>query len=176
MGTLGVRWMELCMLIFGGESLAADTVVRVDLEQLRFKGAGEARLRSAHTGSSLPSMLRGKSPCIQAESAGERSQCVSLMVGGDAMCRATASGWRCSQQHSHAVSARQGHQLNGAHSPQAPSRSTTFHISLYSSSLGRVVACFHFRACVLSTLVQQLWELLGCDGQSCACLSSAARV
>ena len=112
------------MLIFGGESLAADTVVRVDLEQLRFKGAGEARLRSAHTGSSLPSMLRGKSPCIQAESAGERSQCVSLMVGGDAMRRATASGRRCSQQHSHAVSALHGHQLNGAHSPHALSRST----------------------------------------------------
>jgi hypothetical protein len=37
-GTLGVRWPELCMFIFGGESLAAATLVRVDLEQLLFQG------------------------------------------------------------------------------------------------------------------------------------------
>ena len=37
-GTLGVRWPELCMFIFGGERLAADTVVRVDLEQLLCQG------------------------------------------------------------------------------------------------------------------------------------------
>ena len=39
------RWPELSMFIFGGESLAADTVVRVDLEQLLFEG-GRGRTAS----------------------------------------------------------------------------------------------------------------------------------
>ena len=61
-GTLGVRWPELCMFIFGGESLAADTVVRVDLEQLLFQG-GRGSTASQRTYRELaPIHAAGKVP------------------------------------------------------------------------------------------------------------------
>ena len=107
------------------------------------KGARQAWLRSPHTGSFLPSMLRGKAPCIWAEIAGERSQCVSLIVGGDVLCRATALGRCCSQKHSHAVSARRGRQLNGAHSPYCILSCCLFLLSLVALSLFLVASrCF----------------------------------
>ena len=61
-GTLGVRWPELCMFIFGGESLAAATLVRVDLEQLLFQG-GRGSTASQRTYRELaPIHAAGKVP------------------------------------------------------------------------------------------------------------------
>ena len=61
-GTFGVRWPELCMFIFGGESLAAATLVRVDLEQLLFQG-GRGSTASQRTYRELaPIHAAGKVP------------------------------------------------------------------------------------------------------------------
>lgn len=51
---------------------------------LSHMGAGEARLRSAQTGSLLPPLLRGKSPCLRAASAGGRPQGPGQGAGGEA--------------------------------------------------------------------------------------------
>lgn len=53
-----------------------------------FMGAAEARLRSRHTGSALPLMLRGKSPCHGVESASGKPQGPSYNICRDAMGRA----------------------------------------------------------------------------------------
>merc|ERR1712232_32140 len=68
-------------------------------------GAGEARLRSAQTGSLLPATLWGKSPCLGAESVSRRPRDPGLVVGSEATSGAAAVGVGHSQQHSHAVSA-----------------------------------------------------------------------
>eukprot|EP00441_Pelagodinium_beii_P038130 CAMPEP_0197649020 /NCGR_PEP_ID=MMETSP1338-20131121/28103_1 /TAXON_ID=43686 ORGANISM="Pelagodinium beii, Strain RCC1491" /NCGR_SAMPLE_ID=MMETSP1338 /ASSEMBLY_ACC=CAM_ASM_000754 /LENGTH=82 /DNA_ID=CAMNT_0043223115 /DNA_START=221 /DNA_END=466 /DNA_ORIENTATION=- len=49
------------------------------------KGAGEARLRSAQTRSLLLMMLRGKSPCLWAESASGRPQGFGLGASSEAL-------------------------------------------------------------------------------------------
>ena len=74
-------------------------------ESIVLWGAGEARLRSAHTGSSLPAPLRGKSPCLGAESASRRPQGLRHAARGEAMGGAAAADSGQLQQHSHAVSA-----------------------------------------------------------------------
>jgi len=73
------------------------------------QGAGAAQFQRAHTGSSLPPILGGRShPCLGAASASGRSRSVCLVAGGEALCRAAAPGWDRSQQHNHAVSAQLG--------------------------------------------------------------------
>ena len=89
------------------------------------QGAGEARLRSSQTGSSLLNMLRGKSPCLWAESVSGRPQGSSHGFGGEALSGATKPGLDQLQQHRHAVSACLRRQLNGAHSPHA-----LFHVAI----------------------------------------------
>ena len=82
--------------------------------------AGEARLRSRQTGSLLPEMLRGKSPCHGAESARGRPQGLALAVGGDACRGAGAVGLASSQQYRHAVSVREGANRTGLTLPTPP--------------------------------------------------------
>ncbi len=54
--------------------------------------AEEARPRSEHTGSSLPKMLRGKSPCLGAESATGRPQGPNPGTDSDATCGVVVLG------------------------------------------------------------------------------------
>ena len=82
-------------------------------------GAGEARLRSAHTRRSLLQLLRGKSPCLWAESASRRLRVASFDMCDEASGLAAVASWCLLQHHSHAVSALFGHQPNGAHSLHA---------------------------------------------------------
>ena len=77
------------------------------------QGAVEARLRSAHPGSLLPAMLRGKSPCLGSESASGRLQGPGEAAGGEALRGAAALGLGRSQQHRHAVSAQRGTNRTG---------------------------------------------------------------
>merc|ERR1711957_878623 len=72
----------------------------------RKEGAAEAWLRSAQTGSLIPTMLRGKSPCLGAESASGRPQGSGEVAGGDAVCGAAALGLGRLQQQRHAMSVR----------------------------------------------------------------------
>jgi hypothetical protein len=67
--------------------------------------AGETRLRSAHTGKLLLHRLRGKSPCLGAESASGRPQGPSQITSGEALCRAFVVGVGRLQQHGHTGSA-----------------------------------------------------------------------
>jgi hypothetical protein len=69
--------------------------------------AGETRLRSAHTGRCLLHKLRGKSPCLGAESASGRPQGPSRTTSGEALGRAFVVCLGRLQQHSHAVSAHE---------------------------------------------------------------------
>ena len=82
-------------------------------------GAGEAQPRSQHTGSLLPNMLRGKSPCLGAESVTGRP--------GDLDLEPSAKlRWSCGFGFWSFAAAKtccehlQKCQLNGAHSLHAP--------------------------------------------------------
>ena len=57
------------------------------------EGAGEARLRSSQTRSLLLKMLRGKSPCLWAESVSGRPQGPGHGTGGEASCGALVPAW-----------------------------------------------------------------------------------
>ena len=69
-----------------------------------FWGAGQAWPRSGHTGSLLPDMLRGKSPCLWAESATGRPE--DLDSGADIETHAELwfLGFGPLQQQSYAMS------------------------------------------------------------------------
>jgi len=64
---------------------------------------GEARRRSAHSGSSLPFKLRRKSPCQRSVSDSGRPRGLDLDAGGEASSRAAAPNLGRLQKHSHAV-------------------------------------------------------------------------
>ena len=66
---------------------------------------GKHGFRSAHTGTPCPDMLRGKSPCRGAESAGGRPQGLGQTTCGDASRKAAVADLGFSQHHRHAVSA-----------------------------------------------------------------------
>jgi len=68
--------------------------------------AGEAWPRSGHTGSSLPDMLRGKSPCLGAESATGRPEDLDSGAYSEAHAELWFLGFGPLQQQSHAVSVR----------------------------------------------------------------------
>lgn len=92
------------------------------------KGFGRQRKHGFAThrrGGSLPAMLRGKSPCRGAESAGGRPQGLCLAAGREAFGRSClVVGLGPLQHHRHAVSALlMRRQQNGAHSPDAASLS-----------------------------------------------------
>merc|ERR1712032_1020350 len=65
---------------------------------------GEARLCSPRMGSSLPSMLQGKSSCFMLESCGGKPRGPCTDVDGDAASGAATLGSGCLQEHSYVVS------------------------------------------------------------------------
>ena len=83
--------------------------VREDLSScsLTVWRAGEAWPRSGHTGSSLPDMLWGKSPCLGAESATGRPEDLDSGSDSEAHAELWFLGFGPLQQQSHAVSVRQ---------------------------------------------------------------------
>ena len=85
--------------------------------------AGEARLRSVHMRRYLLGLLRGKSPCLLAESVSRRLRDVCLVASWEAFSGALVTDRQHSQQHSHVVSARSRAQTErGSRSPCPPSQ------------------------------------------------------
>ena len=89
--------------------------VREDLSScsLTVWRAGEAWPRSGHTGSSLPDMLWGKSPCLGAESATGRPEDLGSGSDSEAHAELWFLGFGPLQQQSHAVSVRQNANWTG---------------------------------------------------------------
>ena len=69
-----------------------------------FWGAGQAWPRSGHTGSLLPDMLRGKSPCLGAESATGRPEDLDSGADIEAHAELWFLGFGPLQQQSYAMS------------------------------------------------------------------------
>ncbi|CAE8596323.1 unnamed protein product [Polarella glacialis] len=74
--------------------------------QMEQGGRGSTASQFTHARSFLLLMLRGKSPCLGAESVSGRLQGFSYDAGGEASRGASTSSQGQSQQHRHAVSAR----------------------------------------------------------------------
>ena len=84
----------------------------------KFGGAGEAWPRSEHTGSSLPTMLRGKSPCLGVESATGRPEDLDLQPSAKLLWSCGCHSWSfAATKLCHERS--QERQQNGAHSLHA---------------------------------------------------------
>jgi len=90
---------DACTTMLGIACLL-DCNVRLDAGNWRvLQRTGQARLRSALTGSALPSTLRGKSPCLRAASASGRPRGPGRSVTGDAFrqsCERSARAVRIS--------------------------------------------------------------------------------
>ena len=103
--------------------VALQLIFRVSQAVMPSWGAGEARLRSAHTRRSLLQLLRGKSPCLWAESASRRLRGACFDMCNEASGLAAVASWCLLQHHSHDVSAQlRALTERGSLSPCLPSR------------------------------------------------------
>ena len=99
--------------------------------------AGEAWPRSEHTGSLLPDMLRGKSPCLGAESATGRPEDLGTRAISEAQVELWFWCFGPLQQQSHAVSVCKNANRTG--------------LTLSMPSSNRCLAEAHFKPCFLDS-------------------------
>ena len=99
--------------------------------------AGKAWPRSEHTGSLLPDMLRGKSPCLGAESATGRPEDLGTRAISEAQVELWFWCFGPLQQQSHAVSVCKNANRTG--------------LTLSMPSSNRCLAEAHFKPCFLDS-------------------------
>ena len=102
-----------------------------------FQRAGKAWPRSEHTGSLLPDMLRGKSPCLGAESATGRPEDLGTRAISEAQVELWFWCFGPLQQQSHAVSVCKNANRTG--------------LTLSMPSSNRWLAEAHFKPCFLDS-------------------------